>query len=83
MTSIQFLSTTIVETWSGADISQLGPIYPMVGSEFMLFIIGIIFWLGFHVAQARIEKKELADDEAAAKSPERLSRVFKKVAEQF
>ena len=76
MPSIQFLSTTVVETWTGADLSQIGPIYPMVGSEFMLFSIGIIFWLGFHFAQFGIEKKEMAEDEAASKNPERLSRVF-------
>jgi hypothetical protein len=76
MPSIQFLSTTIVETWSGADLSQLGPIYPMVGSEFMLFIIGLIFWLGFHFRQAGIEAKEMAADEEAARNPERLNRVF-------
>lgn len=76
MPSIQFLSTTIVETWTGADLSQIGPIYPMVGSEFVLFIIGLIFWIGFHVKQAAIEKREMRDDEDAAKSPERLKRVF-------
>ena len=83
MPSIQFLSTTIVETWSGTDISQLGPIYPMVGSEFILFIIGILFWLGFHFRQAGIEAKEMADDEEAAKNPERLNRVFSKEAEHY
>ena len=76
MPSIQFLSTTIVETWSGVDITTLGPIYPMVGSEFILYIIGLIFWLGFHFRQAGIEAKEMAADEAAAKNPERLKRVF-------
>jgi hypothetical protein len=76
MPSIQFLSTTIVETWSGTDITTLGPIYPMVGSEFILFIIGLIFWLGFHFRQAGIEAKEMAADEAAAKNPERLKRVL-------
>ena len=76
MPSIQFLSTTIVETWAGADLSQLGPIYPMVGSEFILFIIGLVFWLGFHFRQAGIEAKEMAADEAAARDPERLKRVF-------
>ena len=76
MPSIQFLSTTIVETWAGADLSQLGPIYPMVGSEFILFIIGLIFWLGFHLRQSGIEAKEMAADEAAARDPERLKRVF-------
>ncbi len=76
MPSIQFLSTTIVETWTGADLSQIGPVYPMVGSEFILFIIGLIFWLGFHLKQAAIEKREMQEDENAAKSPERLKRVF-------
>lgn len=83
MASIQFLSTTIVETWSGTDISQLGPIYPMVGSEFILFIIGLIFWLGFHFKQALIEKKEMEADEAAARDPERVKRVFSKEAEHY
>lgn len=82
MPSIQFLSTTIVETWSGIDYTQLGPIYPMVGSEFMLFIIGLIFWIGFHFAQAKIENREMQADEDAAKSPERLKRVFAAEAEE-
>lgn len=70
------MSTTIVNTWVGTDMSQLGPIYPMVGTEMVLVIVGVAFWLGFHLLQARIEAKEFADDEAAARSPERLKRVF-------
>ncbi len=81
MSSIQFLSTTIVETWAGADMSQIGPIYPMVGSEVILFIIGLVFWLGFHFAQVGIENKEVQADEAAARSPEQLNRVFAREAE--
>ena len=76
MLSSQFLSTTVVETWAGVDINTLGPIYPMVGSEFILFIIGLIFWIGFHVVQAKIGGEEMDADEAAAKDPERLKRVF-------
>ena len=76
MPSIQFLSTTIVETWVGADMSQIGPIYPMVGSEVILFIIGLVFWLGFHFAQTGIENKEMEADEAAAKDPERMKRIL-------
>jgi len=76
MPSIQFLSMTEVTTWSGIDYSQLGPIYPMVGSEFLLFIIGLVFWIGFHFAQVKIENREMKADEDAAKSPERLQRVF-------
>lgn len=76
------MSTTAVETWSGTDLSALGPIYPMVGSETILVIIGVIFWLGFHWLQAGIEKKELEADEQAARSPDRLQRVFKAEAEE-
>lgn len=70
------MSTTAVETWAGADLSQIGPVYPMVGTEFLLVILGLIFWLGFHVLQARIEKKEFERDEAEARKPDRLKRVF-------
>lgn len=73
---MQFMSTTIVETWSGTDLAATGPIYPFVGSEFLLWILGLIFWIGFHVLQARIEKRELAEDARLAGERDRLSRVF-------
>ena len=76
------MSTTLVQSWSGADLSQIGPIYPMVGTEFILFVIGVAFWLAFHIIQARIEKRELEEDEAAARSPERLRRVFEEEARE-
>ncbi len=76
MFSSQFLQTTVIETWVGADMSQIGPIYPMVGSEVILFIIGLVFWLGFHFAQGGIEKRELQEEEELAKNPEVLNRVF-------
>lgn len=75
------LSTTIVQTWSGADLGQVGPIYPFVGAEVLLWIVGIAFWIGFHISQIRIEAQELKEDEQAAQSPERLNRVFAEEAE--
>ncbi len=83
MPSIQFLSTTIVETWAGTDITTLGPIYPMVGSEVILLIIGLVFWLGFHFAQHGIETQEIRDGEDAAKNQERLRQIITKEAEHF
>jgi len=76
------MSTTPVETWVGTDITTLGPIYPMVGSEVLLVVIGLVFWFGFHVVQYQIEKRELEADEKAARSPERLKRVFQQEAEE-
>jgi hypothetical protein len=76
------MSTTQVETWAGADLSQIGPIYPMVGTEMMLFVAALVFWILFHVMQARIEKREFEEDEALARSPERLKRVFEDEAKE-
>jgi hypothetical protein len=76
------MSTTIVETWSGTDLTQLGPIYPMVGTEVILVAVGVAFWLGFHVLQAGIERRQLREDEEAARSPERLKRVFRDEAKE-
>ena len=76
------MSTTAIETWAGADLSQIGPIYPMVGTEMILLIAGVAFWLLFHILQARIEKREMEADEAAAHSSERLARVFDEEARE-
>ena len=52
---------TPIETWAGADLSTIGPIYPMVGSEFLLWILGLAFWIAFHIMQGRIEAQYLFD----------------------
>ncbi len=69
------MSTTIVETWA-TDISVLGPIYPFVGSEVVLWIIGLVCWIGFHVLQMRHETEEMAADTAAASHPESLRKAL-------
>lgn len=76
------MSTTLVESWSGAELGSLGPIYPMVGTEFGLLVAGLIFWLAFHIMQHIIEKKEMEEDEVAARSAERLQRVFEEEARE-
>ena len=38
------MSTTMVETWA-VDLVTVGPIYPMVGSEVVLWIIGMALWI--------------------------------------
>ena len=55
----------------------------MVGSEFILFIIGLIFWLAFHLRQAGIEGQEIKDAEDTAKNPERLRAAIATEAEHF
>jgi hypothetical protein len=37
---------------------ELGPLYPFVGTEVALAIIGILLWIGWHVLHVRDEGKE-------------------------
>ena len=49
--------------WNG-NIFDIGPIYPFVGWEVLMVIILVVFWIGWHIVQMRMEN---ADDEAAAR----------------
>ena len=46
-----------VESWGGT-ITDIGPIYPMVGAEGVLVIIGVAFWIVWHVIQAKRENQD-------------------------
>jgi hypothetical protein len=48
------MSTTNVESWA-VDLANVGAIYPMVGTEVILWIIGMAFWIIWHVWQAKFE----------------------------
>ena len=48
--------STGIESYENID--QLGAIYPMAGSEVILVIIGILFWLGCHIWRIVTEKHE-------------------------
>ena len=69
------MSTTIVETWA-TDISALGPIYPFVGGEVLFWLLGLIFWIGFHILQLRHEEEELAEDAESASHPDTLRKAL-------
>ena len=55
------MSTGNVTTWSG-NILDIGPIYPFVGSEVLMVVIGFIFVIGWFALQARVESRELGED---------------------
>jgi hypothetical protein len=57
------MMTGRVESWGG-PILDIGPIYPFVGSEVLLFILGLVFWIGWHVLQLRIEERGFEEDKA-------------------
>lgn len=57
------MNTGNVENWDG-NLLDLGPIYPFVGSEGIMVIIAVIFWIGWHILQIRAENRQ-HDEEAA------------------
>lgn len=55
------MSTGSFESWTGT-ISDIGPIYPFVGSEGLLAIAGLVFWVWWHIKQTKIEN-QIHDEE--------------------
>lgn len=56
------MSTNGIETWA-VDLKDIGAIYPFQGTEVILVVLGVAFWIWFHVVQARAELRELAEAE--------------------
>ena len=62
------MSTGNFENFAGV-ITDIGPLYPFVGSEFVLVIAAVIFWLWWHVSEMRIEKREYEEEIARYSDP--------------
>ncbi len=69
------MSTTMVETWA-VDLVTVGPIYPMVGSEVVLWIIGMALWILWHIWQGRHESITYAEERRNLDTPEKLERAM-------
>lgn len=54
------MSTGLVDNW--LNIDTFGAIYPFVGTEMMLAIVGIVFWIGWHIIQIKKEAREFRED---------------------
>ncbi len=51
------MSTGSFENWAGT-ITDIGPLYPFVGTEMLWFILALVFWIGWHVVQTKRENAE-------------------------
>ena len=70
------MSTGNFETWQGT-ITDIGPLYPFVGSETVLVIIGLAFWIGWHILQWKMESSNFNDDMEILKNPDKMDRAMK------
>ena len=52
------MSTIGLESWA-VDLKDVGAIYPFQGSEVFMVVIGVAFWLIWHIVQLRNEAAEV------------------------
>ena len=50
-----------ITTWT-ADPTTIGPMYPWVGAEFILFIVCVVFWILYTLWQLKFEHALLAKE---------------------
>ena len=54
------MATGQVDNWLNVD--TFGAIYPFVGSEVLLAVLGYAFWIVWHIIQIRKENAEFQQD---------------------
>ena len=70
------MATTMVDSWA-VDLATIGPIYPWVGSEIVLWVLGMAFWIGWHIWQARFENRTYEEEELRLDSQDKLERAIR------
>ena len=59
------MSTRGYKSWA-VDMADVGAIYPFQGAEVLMVIVGVVFWVGWHVIQFNRETIELEEARKAA-----------------
>ena len=69
------MSTNGLTSWA-VDLKDVGAIYPFQGTEVILVIIGLAFWIWFHVYQFRQEDAEIVTELDADKRGEKAKSLI-------
>ena len=64
-----------ITSWTG-NIADIGPIYPMVGTEGLLVIIGLATWIGWHIIQNKLESKSYEEQIKRLGDAESLKKII-------
>jgi hypothetical protein len=59
------MSTIGYKSWA-VDMADVGAMYPFQGAEVLMVIVGVVFWVGWHVIQFNRETIELEEARKAA-----------------
>ena len=68
------MNTGLVDNWLNVD--TFGPIYPFVGTEVLMAVVGIAFWVGWHIIQIKKENTEFKQDVENIKAKGGLGKVL-------
>lgn len=69
------MTTGSFENWAGS-IADLGPVYPFVGWETALWILGLVLWIVWHVIQARRENRRYQEEIERFGKPDALRKII-------
>ena len=71
------MATGNIESFTG-NMAEIGPLYPFIGMEFILFVLAFVFWIAWHVWQFKMEKREYQAEMDKYVNKEVLQRVLKR-----
>jgi len=70
------MATTMVDSWA-VDLATIGPLYPWVGSEGVLVLVGLALWIGWHVWQGRFERRTYQAELQRLDTPAKIERAMR------
>jgi hypothetical protein len=69
------MSTIGLSSWA-VDLKDVGAIYPFQGTEVLMVIAAVVFWVGWHIFQMRQESEEIAEEMRADQRNEAARRLI-------
>ncbi|MEZ5911054.1 MAG: hypothetical protein R3D84_01580 [Paracoccaceae bacterium] len=70
------MSTIGYDSWA-VDLAEVGAVYPFQGSEWLMVILGVAFWIGWHRIQFVREGKHL-DEARKMGDPEKVAKILER-----
>ena len=61
--------------WNG-NMTDLGPLYPFVGWEWLMVIILVVLWIWWHISQIREENRQLDAEAEMLRQGENLQKAL-------
>ena len=68
------MATTNYTSWA-MDLTDVGAVYPFVGTEVVMVILGVVFWLTCQIMMSKMEDEELEAEEKAANAESSVGNI--------